>query len=130
VGSLPPLRGTYKRPPGRLVACARLTRQAEERRRGGRRPQEAPEQLLALGVSGLLLGNGSAEQKVEVAQRLWQARQFVLAYQKTPSYPARLKLLEEYEKGGSPSSVLPPDEMAQLIGFLPPPEPEAKPSTE
>jgi predicted esterase len=127
---LPPLRESFKPRIGRLDAFLTLAKQAETQRKAERKPQQGAEQLLALAVSGLLLGNGSAEEKFEVAQRLWQARQFVLAYQRTPSHPARLKLLEEYEKGGSPSSVLAPDEMAQLIGFLPPPEPEAKLSTD
>jgi predicted esterase len=127
---LPPLRESYKPRIGRLDAFLALAKQAEAEQKAERKPQQGPEHLLSLAVSGWLLGNGSAEEKFEAAQRLWQARQFVLTYQKNPSHPGRMKLLEEYEKGGSTSSVLPPDEMVQLISFLPPPEAEAKVSTE
>jgi predicted esterase len=75
--------------------------------------------LLALAVSGWLLGGGSAEDKVETALRLWRSRQFVLDYQRTQTSGRRQEMLAAFEsKQGMPF-----DELAQMIRSLPPPEP-------
>jgi hypothetical protein len=100
----------------RLEAFLRLAQQAERDRQQGRTPEHGPDQLLALAVSGWLLGSGSAEANVATAERLWRARQFVLDYQKTHDDSARRQMLQ-------PGPGLPFDELAQLIRFLPPPEP-------
>ena len=56
---------------------------------------------------------------VDLVQRLWRSRQFVLAYQKTHSSGSRKKMLDEYDsKQGVPF-----DELAQVIRSLPPAEP-------
>jgi pimeloyl-ACP methyl ester carboxylesterase len=103
----------------RLEAFLNLAQQAEQARQRGRTPDQSPEQLLALAITGWLVGSSSAEAQVETAVRLWRARQFVLDYQKTPNSGSRLKMLAEYDsKQGVPF-----DELAQLIRFLPPPEP-------
>ena len=93
----------------RLEAFIGLAQQAEQQQQQKRTPEHTPEQLLALAVSGWLLGNSSAEAKVETALRLWRSRQFVLAYQKTHSSSSRKKMLDEYNsKQGVPF-----DELAQ-----------------
>jgi pimeloyl-ACP methyl ester carboxylesterase len=103
----------------RLEAFTKLAQQAENEQKGNRTPEHSPEQLLALAVSGWLLGNSSAEANTETAVRLWRARQFVLAYQKTHTSGSRQQLLTAYDsKQGVPF-----DELAQLIRSLPPPEP-------
>jgi predicted esterase len=94
----------------RLEAFLRLAQQ----------PAERPDHLLALAISGWLLGSGSAEDKVETARRLWQTRQFVLDYQKTRDEVARKGMLYAYQQKGEALAF---DELAQLIRFLPPPEP-------
>jgi pimeloyl-ACP methyl ester carboxylesterase len=103
----------------RLEAFIKLSQQAEQEQKRNRTPDHSPEQLLALAVSGWLLGNSSAETNVETAVRLWRARQFVLDYQKTHTSGSRQKMLAAYDsKQGVPF-----DELAQLIRSLPPPEP-------
>ncbi len=106
----------------RLEAFISLARLAERDREAKRKPLQTPAQLLALAITGWLQGNGSAETSVDMAVRLWRARQLVLDYSRTPADLERQKLLETYqrEKG------LAFDEFAQMIALLPPPEPEAK----
>lgn len=104
---------------GRLESFISFAQLAERARDGSRTPEHAPDQLLSLAISGWLLGNGSAEAKVDTAERLWRTRQFVLEYQRTHETLARQHLLAEYQKAGAVAG----DEMEQLIRSLPPPEP-------
>jgi dienelactone hydrolase len=97
---------------------------AERQQKDGK-PSAKPAELLALAVSGWLLGGASAETNPETARRLWRARQMVLAYQKTPTYSGREKLLAEYRR----QSAVTVEEVAQLIDRLPPPEPPEDVST-
>jgi len=103
----------------RLEAFLSAARQAERARKKSAKTASAGE-LLSLAVTGWLLGSNSAEAKIESAVRLWRARQFVLQYQKTHDSEKREKLLYAYQKDNPVQF----DEMAQLISFLPPPEPE------
>ncbi len=103
----------------RLEAFLRLAQQAE-RSDAARGDRHGPDQLLALAISGWLLGSGSAETKVETARRLWQSRQFVLEYQNTRDEGTRQRLLYAYQQRGEALAI---DELAQLIRFLPPPDP-------
>jgi hypothetical protein len=105
---------------GRLETFVRFAQQAERRATQGLKPSHPPEQILALAVSSWLLGNSSAQLDVPFARRLWQTRKFVLDYQKTPIAGTRQLRLQEYQKGPA----LAFDEIAQVIRFLPPPEPE------
>jgi dienelactone hydrolase len=84
-------------------------------------PHLRPGELLSLAVTGWLLGPAAAETKPQTARHVWEARQFVRDYQKTPGEAARAALLKDYE-GKSP---LGPAEMAQLIAHLPPNDPPA-----
>lgn len=101
---------------GRLEAFLTFAEQAE---REPNRPEGSPEALMALAVSGWLLGNNAAETKVDTAARLWRTRELVLEYQRTTEFGARRQLLEEYEKGAA----VPFDVLAQVIRSLPPAEP-------
>jgi predicted esterase len=105
----------------RLDAFGSMAAQVERDRKRGRPPSNSPSELLALAVSGWLLGKDAAETNVTTAQKLWQARQFVLKYQKTDDDGARARLLRDYQT--VQSRALAPDEMAQLISLLPPPDP-------
>jgi pimeloyl-ACP methyl ester carboxylesterase len=109
---------------GRLETFLGQAQQAERQTKNQQKPELGPAQLLALAISGWLLGNTAAESKVEVAQRLWQARQFVLEYQRANSVADRRKLREKLESHRGDGVAL--DELAQLIASLPPPEPEEK----
>jgi pimeloyl-ACP methyl ester carboxylesterase len=104
----------------RLEPLLSLAKQAERDRKKGRQPLYSPSQLLAVAVSGWLLGKESAEAKPAPALRLWQARSFVLKYQKTADESLREQMRDHSEKPDGVGV----DEMAQLIAMLPPPEPE------
>src|SRR5262249_51704916 len=104
---------------GRLEAFLTLARQAERDRKQGRQCCNDPGELLALAVTGWLLGKEAAENKVEVAQRLWKARQFVLEYQRTEDEYERTQLLRNYRNLKADETAI--DELTQLITHLPPP---------
>jgi pimeloyl-ACP methyl ester carboxylesterase len=106
----------------RLETFLKLTRQAERDRQAKKTPAQTPADLLALAVTGWYMGDAIADANADTGFRVWQSRQFVLEYLRTPGPVARQKLLDAYEKG----SPLAYDELAQLIGRLPPPEPEEK----
>jgi hypothetical protein len=99
-----------------FVGLAQQVGRATERERAA---DYTPEQLLAVALSGWLLGNNSAEAKVDTAIRLWQARQFFLEHQRTHNAIDRQQLVAAYQKSES----IPFDELAQVIRLMPPPEP-------
>jgi pimeloyl-ACP methyl ester carboxylesterase len=105
----------------RLDAFLAVAGQAERDVAAGKAPYQSVENLLALAVTGWVMGKESAEAKVEAAERLWDSRQMVLHYLRTSEPAGRRRLLEEYEKG-APLGI---DEMTQLVGMLPPCEPAA-----
>jgi hypothetical protein len=104
---------------GRLEAFVGLAEQVARDRQQQRPPSQSAEQLGALAVSGWLLGNAAAENRVDAAVRLWRARQFVLRYQRTHDATERPRLIRYFLQNGG----VPFDELARLIGSLPPPEP-------
>jgi dienelactone hydrolase len=110
---------------GRLEAFLGQARQAERQRQQEKQPDVGPAPLLALAVSGWLLGNTAAETNVDIARRLWATRQFVLHYEKASSAVERRQMLEDYESRRS--DAVPLDEMVQLIRSIPPPDAEDKP---
>ncbi len=93
------------------------------------RPSQTAEEVMALAVSGWLLGNSSAETDVKNARNLWRARTTILDYQKTVSTSARGQLLASIIQD---SNKLPIDILARIIKNLPPPLPydKAKINTE
>lgn len=103
---------------GRLDAFVALAQQAERDQKQDRKPGHGPEQLMALAVSGWLLGNSVADTRVDVALRLWRARQFVQSYLQTASALERKQKLQAYQKENT-STV---DEITQMLRLLPPPE--------
>lgn len=105
----------------RLDLFVALAGQAERTAAQGHAPNQTPEELLALAVTGWLQGKDAAAPKPEAAERLWQARRFLLEYQRSPSLPARQKLAAAYQKRSD--GPLSAEELAGLIAFLPAPEP-------
>ena len=103
---------------GRLDAFVALAQQAERDRAQERKPAHGADQLMALAVSGWLLGNSVADTRVDVAIRLWRARRFALEYLRSHIPAERRVLLQAYQKD-SPASA---DEFAQMVRLLPPPE--------
>jgi Esterase PHB depolymerase len=104
---------------GRLDAFLGMAQQAARERQQQRTPSQSAEQLGALAVSGWLLGNAAAENRVQTAIRLWGGRQFVLRYQRTHDANERKRMRQYYSKKGDVAY----DELARLISSLPPPEP-------
>jgi pimeloyl-ACP methyl ester carboxylesterase len=75
------------------------------------------EEVLALAVSGWLLGNAAAEADVQNAFLLLRTRDMVLEYQKTENTVLRAKMLMAVFQGSSLSL----DVLARMIKNLPPP---------
>ncbi len=102
----------------RLETFLGQAEQARKLREQGRDKETAPAaEIMALAVSGWLLGNASAETGVERALQLWSARSLVLATQREPVQEKRRKLVDDYLKG---KGVVPIDEFVQMIPTLPP----------
>lgn len=106
----------------RLESFIKYAEQDERERKQDKEPSHTPSALLALGVSGWLLGNGAAEAKAEVGLKLWRARQFVINYVGTTNAGTRDNQLAFFEKQGAVAF----DELAQIISTLPPREPDEK----
>ncbi len=103
---------------GRLEAFCSFARQ----KKGGGDKDATPEQVLSLAASGWLLGKESADTKVDVARRLWNARSMVLKLLNTHDRNSRDEQLIYYQSKKEEAVAF--DELAQLVKFLPPPEPE------
>ncbi len=76
---------------------------------------QSTEQLLSLAVTGWVLGNGAAEEKVSAARELWQARQLLLDYLRADDKLTRDNKLVAMQKLG-----LRPDVAARALLLLPP----------
>jgi pimeloyl-ACP methyl ester carboxylesterase len=105
-----------------LETFVKFCRQADRDREEKKTPAQTAGDLLALAVSGWLLGDNVADPNAEAGVRLWKGRQFLLEYLRTANAAARKQMIADYEKG-SPLGV---DELAQIIGKLPPAAPEEK----
>jgi pimeloyl-ACP methyl ester carboxylesterase len=108
----------------RLESFVTQAKQAERLKKEKKDGVLAPANLLAFAVSGWVMGNVAAESNVDVAQKLWTARQTALKYQATHDTPGRQKVLNDYL--ANKNAVIGVDEMAQIISLLPPPEPAEK----
>ncbi len=105
----------------RLEFFRLLADQAEKARKAGREPADKPTELLALAVTGWLRGKNGAEKDVRSALKTWATRQTALACLTAETANDRKAALDGYLRTGQP---LGPEELAQLITLLPPPEPE------
>jgi pimeloyl-ACP methyl ester carboxylesterase len=105
----------------RLEIFRLLADQADQRRKAGKDPGEKPTELLAYAVTGWLKGKNAAEKSVPAAIKAWDTRQMILTYLREPIGNDRKAILDSYLQSGQPLS---PEELAQLITFLPPPFPE------
>jgi pimeloyl-ACP methyl ester carboxylesterase len=111
----------------RLDAFVTLSEQAERDRKAEKTPAQTPEQLLALAVSGWLQGKNAASTQVELARKLWRARQFILDYTRTRDAVTRSRAYQQYTESKSDQVGI--DELTQMIPLLPPPFAEEKFST-
>lgn len=108
----------------RLDAFVTLSEQAERDRKADKAPAQTPEQLLALAVSGWLQGKNAASTQVDLARKLWRARQFILDYTRTRDAVTRSRAYNAYTE--SKSDQIGIDELTQMIPLLPPPFAEEK----
>ncbi len=108
----------------RLEAFQALATQEITNQMQDKPPELSPEQLVALAVSGWVLGSNAAESEVNHALRLWQARQFLLRFLRESAGDERGRIFSEYNR----SEALRFDVLAQLIELLPPPTPAAIPA--
>ncbi len=106
---------------GRLDAFLGQVREAARQKARAQKRTQTPETLLALAVSGWLLGSPSAEADTQAAVNLWKTRQLVLAYLQEPLASERQKRLEKYTAEITPRVDF--DEIAQVIDHLPPADP-------
>jgi dienelactone hydrolase len=76
-----------------------------------------PEQRLALGISGWLIGGDAAVENLTVALSLYEVRKLILEYFRAEDVPARARVLERFrsEEGGAPAYV------AGLLASMKPP---------
>jgi hypothetical protein len=112
----------------RLERFVVLSKQCERDEKEKQPSAKTPGDLMAMAVSGWLLGNEASEAEALVGVRLWLARKFVREYQKTDSAAARQQLLTAFERTRSQAldQRVFIQEIAQLISLLPPAEPEEK----
>ncbi len=106
---------------GRIDFFVGLAESAERRRKAGQSPMDKPEELVAMAVSGWLMGKNGAEKTVASATRFWQWRELLLSYQNEVILNSRRALYAKMQKLSKPVT---PDVLAQLISSLPPPKPE------
>jgi enterochelin esterase-like enzyme len=109
-------------PVGRLDVFLTQAKQADARKAKSQTPDYNESQLLSFAATGWVMGNTFAESKSEAALRLWKARQFALGFMNKASESDRLESIKKYN--ADKKEALPADEMAQLVPYLPPFDPE------
>jgi pimeloyl-ACP methyl ester carboxylesterase len=106
----------------RLEAFLSQYREAGRHIAKGKKPPYNPDELLALAVSGFLLGSPSAVPRTDAAVGLWETRRLILNVMATTRGPGsgmkRQALIDAYVKGVKARPDM--DEVAQMIDFLPP----------
>ncbi|MGF1583481.1 MAG: hypothetical protein ACFCD0_29525 [Gemmataceae bacterium] len=105
-----------------LETFLNVARVHELAREQGREPDHDPAQVLSFAVTGWCVGDLVAEGDVLVADRFWDARTFVLEYQKTGRETERAKLLRDFRLRNQ----IPVDVLARLVEATPPPFPHDK----
>jgi pimeloyl-ACP methyl ester carboxylesterase len=110
----------------RLDAFLGQVRDAARQTARGKKAIQTPDGLLALAVSGWVLGSPAAEANPSFAVNLWKTRQMVIEYLQETKHSEREKILAAHSKEITPQIEL--DEIAQLIDLLPPVEPAKEPT--
>lgn len=105
---------------GRVEFFVNLAAQAEKERAAGKPATRNPNELLATAISGWAKGKTGATPDVDRALKVWNAREAALAYQRGGNVAVRNAALAKYQA----TSTIGLDELAQVIGLLPPAEPE------
>ncbi len=111
----------------RLETFLSQAKQAEKRAKAGKKPELNPSELMALAVTGWLLGNGAAEANPLIAAKLWRTRHLLVDYLHTTGAGTRQKLLADYLAERNDSTAL--DDITRIVPTLPPVEPETEITT-
>lgn len=111
---------------GRLETFLDFGQQHLRELKDQRKPGQTTEEVLALAVTGWLQGNQAAEPDAKMAQKLFEARQFLLEYLSKGNGLARGTALAGYIA----KSNLPVDVLARLVRLLPPSHAHDKLGTE
>jgi predicted esterase len=85
------------------------------------KPRETAEEVLAVGLSGWILGKEASDTDKAGALSLWQLRELVLEYQRTKGRADRDKVLARIKANVRAGT----DVVARVIRSLPPPQPFA-----
>ncbi len=104
----------------RIDIFRRLADDVARLKKDGKSGGTRPENLLALAISGWVMGPNGAINDVEQALRLWQWRETLLAYQNEPILNNRRALFSAVQKAGKTAT---PEVLSQVIQYLPPPKP-------
>jgi pimeloyl-ACP methyl ester carboxylesterase len=103
---------------GRLDAFRMLAKQEEQNAAKSQKSELSHEQLLALAVTGWIMGNNGADATVAAATKLWNDRQLMLKILATDDRVERQDLM----KGILANRSTELDVIVQLIELLPPPQ--------
>ena len=105
---------------GRIESFLSLATQAERQKMQGQPVTKSSAELLAAAVSGWAKGKNGATPEIDLALRIWDAREAVLLFQRAGDRNARNDILTRYKKA-KPMSV---EELTQVISLLPPAQAE------
>ncbi|MCS7166014.1 MAG: hypothetical protein RMI91_08635 [Gemmatales bacterium] len=107
----------------RLEPFRLLALQEERLREQGKQLQLSADQLVALAITGWLLGDRLAEANPELAQQLWRERQMIREILVQDHPRERLVLMEKLRQARSQDV----DLLVQMLRYLPPPRAEKSP---
>jgi len=103
----------------RLKTFVGFAQQHASELKEGKKPTQKTEEMLALAVTGWLLGDNAAEPDPKLALKLLRTRDFLLQFLRTDSAVERAQLLASFRKGYD----LPLDVVVRLVRTLPPVDP-------
>src|SRR5262249_18276507 len=102
----------------RLDSFLGQARQAERQKAAGKKASKKPDELLALAMTGWLLGSPSAEASPDRAASLWKTRRMMIEYLLNVDADDRKKGLAAWEKATTPRIEV--DELCQMAPLLTP----------
>ena len=105
---------------GRVEFFINLAEQVQREKAAGKEPMKKPDELLATAVSAWAKGKNAATPLPDLALKVWEAREMVLAFQRAPDGSTRNAIMGRFKK----SNAVGLDELAQVVSLLPPAEPE------
>lgn len=111
----------------RIDIFRKLADDVQRLRKDGKSGGTRPENLIALAISGWVMGPNGADNNIDNALRLWQWRETLLAYQNEQILNNRRAIFSAAQKAGKPASA---EVLSQIIQYLPPPVPAVHDGTD